>query len=56
MQEYLFVSVRNRILIDYYRILIDYLVRFQTDNHLSIVGMREGGGPPGGGGKPVKIN
>lgn len=49
MQEHLFIYFS-------YRILIDCLVRFQTDNYLSIVGMREGGGPPGGGGKPVTIN
>lgn len=49
MQEYLFIYFS-------YRILRDCLGRFQTDNHLSIVGMREGGGPPGGGGKPVTIN
>lgn len=38
-----------------YKILIHCSIRFPRDNHLSMVGMREGGGPPGGGGKPAII-
>lgn len=32
------------------------MLRLQTKIYLSIVGIREGGGPPGGGGKPEIFN